>query len=85
MKPECTDNGCIFKDICGVAHPDCTGCADCSCVLDLNKCVKTCPTKRSLENDVTEDNMTENGGLLLSVGITNLFFILCFIYMINKL
>jgi len=83
MKPQCTDNGCFFQDICGVNHPDCNGCADCACVLSLNKCIKTCPSKRSLENEVTQDEI--NGGHLLSVGFTNLFFILCLIYMINKL
>jgi hypothetical protein len=83
MKPQCTDNGCFFKDICGATHPDCNGCADCACVLDLNKCIRSCPSKRSLENELTEDPF--NGGYLLSVGITNLFFFLCLIYMINKL
>jgi len=96
MEPKCTDNGCKFKDICSSDHPDCKFCSHCSCNLSFNKCFKSC-TKRSLENELTEDmnenNSTgskglredENGGHLLSVGITNLFFILCLIYMINKL
>jgi hypothetical protein len=87
MKPQCTDNGCQFKDVCGATHPDCNGCADCSCSITLNKCVKSCPTKRSLENELlTEMGTNENGGgRLVSMGMTNLFFILCLIYMINKL
>jgi len=90
LLPLCTPGTgtCSFQDICGASHPDCGGFASCTFNPTLNKCVKTIPTKRSLENDnqstiVVVDEM--NGGQIISVGIIYLFFILCLSYMINKL
>jgi len=90
LLPLCTPGTgkCSYQDICGASHPDCGGFDSCTCNPTLNKCVKTIPTKRSVENDnqstiVVVDEM--NGGQIMSVGIIYLFFILCLTYMINKL
>jgi len=45
LLPLCTDAGaCSYQDICGASHPQCNGCAECTCNANLNKCVKTCPS-----------------------------------------
>jgi hypothetical protein len=44
LAPQCTSSGCGFSDICEVSHPGCSGCADCSCTIALNKCVRSCPS-----------------------------------------
>jgi len=77
LKPDCTDSGCLFKDICGASHPDCNGCDACTCNKDLNKCVKACPSKRSLENELVDENENismNGGGPFVSVSFINLFF-----------
>jgi hypothetical protein len=45
LLPHCSATGaCQYQDICGASHPDCAGCAQCTCNPILNKCVKTCAT-----------------------------------------
>src|SRR5262249_53607762 len=45
LLPHCTDTGaCGYQDICGASNPQCGGCAECSCNIVLNKCIKSCPS-----------------------------------------
>jgi hypothetical protein len=44
LAPHCTNNGCGFRDTCTPSSPGCDGCAQCSCRIAENKCVKSCPS-----------------------------------------
>jgi len=76
LAPQCTNAGCGFRDTCDVSNKDCAGCGLCSCQITLNKCVKSCPSKRSLEEEPISG--FENGGYMISYSL--LFLILCLIF-----
>jgi hypothetical protein len=71
--PICTNAGCDLKDTCVPTSVGCDGCAQCSCQVSLNKCVKSCPSKRSLEESEVTD-----GGYMNTYCF--LFLILCLIF-----
>jgi hypothetical protein len=72
--PVCTNNGCGLKDTCVPTSEGCDGCAQCSCQASVNKCVKSCPSKRSLE----ESEVVTDGGYMNTYCF--LFLILCLIF-----
>jgi len=76
LEPLCTNAGCGFRDTCDASNTDCAGCSLCSCQITLNKCVKSCPSKRSLEEESISG--FENGGYMISYSL--LFLILCLIF-----
>lgn len=75
LEPVCRSSGCGFKDICGASHPECKGCGDCSCNVQLNQCVKSCPSKRNLDEAI---DTGANGSQVLSYSL--LFLLLCLIF-----
>jgi hypothetical protein len=71
--PVCNNNGCGFKDTCTPTSNGCEGCSECSCLTTVNRCVKTCPSKRSVDVGAETD-----GGYMISYSL--LFLILCLIF-----
>jgi hypothetical protein len=77
LVPQCTKDGCGFRDVCDISNKQCEGCADCSCNVALNKCVKSCPSKRNVDDGIEE----VNGCYIMPYSL--LFLILCLI-LINQ-
>jgi len=75
LAPQCTKDGCGYKDICDPKSQECGGCVACTCNVALNKCVKSCPSKRNVDDGMIEE---ENGGFIMSYSL--LFLILCLIF-----
>jgi len=73
LVPQCTNAGCGYRDICDISNAECKGCPSCSCNVAQNKCVNSCPAKRSV--GLEEE---ENGGFMVPYSLVML--ILCLIF-----